>query len=71
MCLDDTLTAVGVKQEPHESHKMTEWVSTVCVLSNNDRFGRKRKCEKCNGEDYLCGGPGSRWQSKELSKPCK
>lgn len=70
MFLDNETTHVKHEQEPHESHKMGEWESTICQLSNSDRFGRVRHCETCGGRDYLCGGPGSRWQDKGLLKPC-
>jgi len=71
MFLDERLSNVKYEQEPHPTHKMSEWEQTICQLSNNDRFGRARQCLKCDGEDYLCGGAGSRWQSSCLSKPCK
>ena len=71
MFLDDRLAHVKLDQEPHVSHRMSVWASTICQLSNEDRFGRMRKCLKCDGEDYLCGGAGSRWQDSMLQKPCE
>jgi len=70
MFLDEETINVPYEQEPHETHDMGEWRSTVCQLSNNDRFGRVRRCSICGGRDYLCGGAGSRWQDRELLKPC-
>jgi len=70
MFLDEELTNVKLTQEPHGTHNMTEWESTICQLSNNARFGRCRECRNCGGQDYLCGGAGSRWQDKNLCKPC-
>ena len=71
MFLDSELTCVKYEQEPHFTHSMTDWRSTICQLSTNDRFGRKRKCKKCGGQDYLCGGAGSRWQDSFLARPCE
>lgn len=70
MFLDNRLSNVKCEQEPHESHVMTEWQSTICQLANADRFGRRRICTICEGEDYLCGGAGSRWQDTWLGDPC-
>ena len=70
MFLDEETRNVKYEQEPHQSHKMTDWEGTICQLSNNDRFGRVRHCKICEGRDYLCGGAGSRWQDKELLAPC-
>lgn len=71
MFLDEELAYVKYEQEPHSTHSMTDWKSTICQLSNNDRFGRSRVCEVCGGRDYLCGGAGSRWQDTCLSNPCE
>lgn len=71
MFLDDELCNVRYEQEPHNSHDMTEWEQTICCLPNNDRFGRRRYCKRCEGWDYLCGGAGSRWQDKFMAMECK
>lgn len=39
-----------MKQEPHPSHKMTEWESTIVTLISTSRFGEIRECENCGGE---------------------
>lgn len=71
MFLDQQLSNVKYEQEPHPTHDMTEWKSTICELSNNDRFGQNRECKKCKGRDYRCGGAGSRWQDRQLLRPCQ
>jgi len=70
MFLDEELNGVLYNDEPNNSHEMTKWVSAICQLSNNDRFGQSRYCKKCGGKDYKCGGAGSRWQSISLQNNC-
>ncbi len=36
--------------QPHPSHEMTEWESSIVTLIATPRFGRIRHCRKCNAE---------------------
>lgn len=63
------LYSVGMDSEPHDTHEMSEWKQDQCDL-NTPRFGWSRQCTACGGEDWKCGGAGSRWQDEQLSRPC-
>jgi len=56
--------------EPHESHDMGEWESTIVACASNDRFGQIRKCKKCKAEEVKAGGPGSHYFETELCIEC-
>lgn len=36
--------------EPHPSHDMTDWESTVVTIIATPRFGSLRECRNCGGE---------------------
>lgn len=65
------MVAVSYIEEPHESHKMDGWESTIVACASNDRLGKVRECKKCEGRDVKAGGAGSRYHDPELSKPCR
>jgi hypothetical protein len=54
--------------EPHPSHRMTEWRSTVVTITETSRFGRIRQCENCGAEEAetVCGHAAH----EELGEPC-
>lgn len=56
------------KFQPHETHAMTEWHSTIVTLINTPRFGKWRKCKKCGAEEAksVCG---HKWHGA-LEKKC-
>ena len=39
------------RKEPHASHDMTEWESTIVTLANTPRFGQIRECKNCGAEE--------------------
>jgi hypothetical protein len=41
---------MDIRYEPHPSHKMTPWESTIITLIDTPRFGRTRKCSECGAE---------------------
>ena len=61
---------VAMGKEPHASHKMGAWESTLVSCASNDRFGKIRECENCGGRDVIAGGAGSRYHDKELGMVC-
>lgn len=62
---------VGMNDEPHSSHKMTAWSSTIVACASNDRFGMVRECSKCGGRDVKAGGAGSRYHDHGMRERCK
>lgn len=56
--------------EPHKTHKMGEWSSTIVACASNDRFGQVRKCKVCGGRDVKAGGAGSRYFDEILLSTC-
>lgn len=57
--------------EPHASHRMGAWESTLVACASNDRFGQIRECAACGGRDVKAGGPGSRYFDAELLRNCE
>lgn len=41
--------------EPHPSHKMSNWESTIVTISVTPRFGKIRKCLNCEAEHAKTG----------------
>jgi len=54
--------------QPHPSHEMTDWRSVTVTISETSRFGRIRKCAKCEAEhaETVCGQAAH----EELDEPC-
>jgi hypothetical protein len=52
----------------HPSHKMTKWKSSIVTLIATSRFGRIRKCKRCEAEqaETVAG----KAMHPELRKPC-
>lgn len=56
------------KLNPHPSHDMTQWKSTIVTLISTSRFGRWRKCRNCGAEHaYTSAGEA---MHDELYKKC-
>lgn len=53
----------------HNSHKMTEWKSTIITLIETSRFGEIRRCTNCDAEHArtVCGEA----MHPELELPCE
>lgn len=54
--------------QPHPSHNMTEWRSTIISMASNDRFASIRKCANCEAEEAIPGQ--SHIRHVELDTPC-
>ncbi len=56
------------KLNPHVSHSMTEWESSIVTLAEAARFGRMRYCRHCRAEHaYTARGEAMR---DELYRAC-
>ena len=55
--------------EPHASHQMDEWCDTVVTIIATSRFGRLRKCEKCDAEQAETAA--GRAAHPELNRKCE
>jgi hypothetical protein len=56
------------KLNPHSSHDMTDWESSVITLFDAPRFGRMRRCKRCRAEHaYSVRGEAMRG---ELYRAC-
>jgi len=57
-----------MKNEPHPSHEMTEWESTIVTIISTSRFGKFRKCKNCGAEqaETVAG----KAMHEELKNPC-
>lgn len=65
-----SMQQVSYKTEPHPSHTMGEWESTLVACASNDRFGSERCCKKCSLRDVKAGGAGSRYFDEGLETEC-
>lgn len=59
---------VGNDFEPHPSHEMGPWRSTVVTITETSRFGSIRECKHCGAEEAktVCGHAAH----DELAEPC-
>ena len=55
-------------KEPHPTHEMSEWESTVVTLISTPRFGSIRQCKNCGAEQAKTVA-GQAMQDK-LALPC-
>lgn len=55
-------------REPHSSHEMTAWESSIVTLSSTSRFGEIRECVRCEHQQArtVCGED----MHAELLEPC-
>jgi hypothetical protein len=53
---------------PDKSHRMTKWEHTIVTIISTPRFGKFRKCKKCEAQQALtAAGYGS---DDELQSKC-
>jgi hypothetical protein len=62
---------VAYDEEPHSTHRMSKWQSTIVMGPSKDTFGKERRCLGCGLIELLGGGAGSRWQEEDLSRKCE
>lgn len=55
--------------EPHESHDMTPWRSTIVTIIATPRFGEFRKCRLCDAEQAKTVAGSAEWD--EITLPCE
>lgn len=58
----------GRNLQPHQSHDMTDWKSTIVTLTETSRFGEVRRCTAC-GCEHVRTAAGEVMNS-ELSEEC-
>lgn len=54
--------------EPHASHDMTEWESSIVTITSTARFGSIRECKNC-GAEHAKTVAGEAMED-ELYSPC-
>ncbi len=62
---------IGRKDKPNMTHKWGKWESTIISCASDDRFGRLRKCKKCDAEEAFAGGAGSHMVNDEALEDCE
>lgn len=54
---------------PHPSHDMTDWASTIVTITSTARFGSLRECKNC-GAEHAKTVAGEAMHD-ELYEPCQ
>ena len=66
-----SIHAIDMNEKPNMTHKWGKWESTIISCTSNDRFGKRRKCKKCEAEEAFAGGAGSHLVNYEAMHDCE